>query len=44
MDNIDNIDYTHDTLFCMYIKKFGGFFNICCVTHMSHAIYTAVSV
>ena len=30
--------------FILYVKKFGGFFNICCVTHMSHAIYTAVSV
>ena len=34
MDNIDY--YTHDT-FILYVKKFGGFFNICCVTHMSHA-------
>ena len=38
MDNIDNIDYTQDTL--LYMQRF----NICCVTHMSHAIYTAVSV
>ena len=30
--------------FILYVKKFGGVFNICCVTHMSHAIYTAVSV
>ena len=44
---MDNIDYTHDTLFCM-LRNSVGFSTfvvpLCCVTHISHVIYTGVSV
>ena len=36
---MDNIDYTHDTLFCYNVKKIGGFFVV-----VPLHIYTAVSV
>ena len=42
---MDNIDYTHDTYFvCKEIRWVFNIVPLCCVTHMSHAIYTAVSL
>ena len=42
---MDNIDYTHDTLFVCYFKRNSvGFSTVVVPLHMSHAIYTAVSV